>query len=803
MGLPDRVRQAGARLSSGTAASIVVALQVLLAPAVNPQAATQQRVYVSASVTTTTSILPAYNKDSATGVLSLLPNAPFADRLEGGALAIDGQGRFLFVLNPESNSISMFQIDASTGALSEVPNSPFAAGPTVNPNLAPSLPVSLAAEKSGNYLYVGYANGDSSTTSAVVPFAIDAASLRLVLTPQLALDFGSGAPIQMAADGKGLHLYVELGPGGNQGSSSAGTLVFAIDPANGVLTQTGNAGDGADFGRAIAMDPQGRFFFDGWGQSQGFLDSGVISPVDGTSNVSFTVDLGQNVFPSTLLVDGSGKFLYVQTGPGLLIYAIDGTTGALTLLDGPLSQFNFAKGKTAVDTMGPYLYSLDRSGVEAFQIDAQSGALVEISGAPFSIGSSAATGSLGLAITGSAVQSVSGPAAQIFPSSLDLGQVPMGQTSATKIVSIVNVGDQPLAIIGISIAGANSGDFAQSNACAAVLAPNVDCSVSILFTPSQAGIERASLQISDNAAGSPQTAPLTGTGLIAQGSVTLAPGSVDFGTLAQSAVTTRNVQLTNSGSGALHVSGIALSGSNPGDFSETNTCTGVAIAAQTSCLISVSFVPQTEGRRTASLVITDDGAGSPQSVVLSGSGVTAFQLSAQGATSATINAGQTAQYALVASPGPGFAGSISLQCNGAPSGARCNVSPAAITFDATNPQTFQVSVATTSGASLLPSDVSSPELWTSPFIAAFMAVACLIFLRWKRGTKCGHRAHAQIAATAVACGVLLLAAGCGSANSSPARLTRAGTPRGTTLLSVVATSGTLPQQSIQLTLTVN
>jgi hypothetical protein len=32
-------------------------------------------------------------------------------------------------------------------------------------------------------------------TSALVPFAIDAANLRLILTPQLSLDFGNGAPV--------------------------------------------------------------------------------------------------------------------------------------------------------------------------------------------------------------------------------------------------------------------------------------------------------------------------------------------------------------------------------------------------------------------------------------------------------------------------------------------------------------------------------------------------------------------------------------------------------------------------------
>jgi hypothetical protein len=215
-----------------------------------------------------------------------------------------------------------------------VPNWPFAAGPTANPNIAPSQPILLATEISGKFLHVGYANGDSTTTSALIPFAIDAVNLAIVLTPQLSRDFGNGAPVQVLADPSGWRLYVGRGPAGSQSASSAGTTVYSIDSSNGVLTAAGNAGGGSDLGRAIAIDPQGRFFFDGWGQSQGFIDSGVISPVHGTSSASFTQDRGQGVYPLAIFVESSGKYLYAQTNSGLLIYAINQTTGATTFLSG-------------------------------------------------------------------------------------------------------------------------------------------------------------------------------------------------------------------------------------------------------------------------------------------------------------------------------------------------------------------------------------------------------------------------------------------------------------------------------------
>jgi hypothetical protein len=54
--------------------------------------------------------------------------------------------------------------------------------------------------------------------------------------------------------------------------------------------------------------------------------------------------LGARVFPSVLFAENSGKFLYAQTGAGLLIYSIDQNSGALMLASGLLRSFAFAQG---------------------------------------------------------------------------------------------------------------------------------------------------------------------------------------------------------------------------------------------------------------------------------------------------------------------------------------------------------------------------------------------------------------------------------------------------------------------------
>jgi hypothetical protein len=120
----------------------------------------QQYVYAGVPLASATSKIAAFSKDSSTGGLSLIPSSPTLDKLEGGSMAVDALGRFLFVLDSATSKISMFQIDGNTGALNEVPASPFSAGPTENPGLAPTSPISIAAEASGQFLYVGYAFGN-------------------------------------------------------------------------------------------------------------------------------------------------------------------------------------------------------------------------------------------------------------------------------------------------------------------------------------------------------------------------------------------------------------------------------------------------------------------------------------------------------------------------------------------------------------------------------------------------------------------------------------------------------------------
>src|SRR5207247_8134408 len=190
--------------------------------------------------------------------------------------------------------------------------------------------------------------------------------------------------------------------------------------------------------------------------------------------------------------------------------------------------------------------------------------------------------------------------------------------------------------------GTNSGAFAQNNNCPmspSTLAASASCTINVTFTPSVGGTRTGTLTVTDNAGGSPQTASLTGTG-VAPGA-TLSPASLTFAS--QNVGTTSAPQaatLSNSGSTALSIGSIAITGADSGDFAQTNNC-GSSLAAGAQCTINVTFTPSAGGTRTATLTVTDSASGSPQTASLSGTGVASAALSPTSLTFTSQNVGTT------------------------------------------------------------------------------------------------------------------------------------------------------------------
>jgi subtilase family serine protease len=106
-----------------------------------------------------------------------------------------------------------------------------------------------------------------------------------------------------------------------------------------------------------------------------------------------------------------------------------------------------------------------------------------------------------------------GPAVSLSPTSLTWGKILVGTTSGKKTVTVTNTGNATLDITSIK-ASANYAVVAASKKlnCGSTLAAGASCEFKVTFTPNKTGVITGTVTLTDNAANSPQTVNLTGTG---------------------------------------------------------------------------------------------------------------------------------------------------------------------------------------------------------------------------------------------------------------------------------------------------
>ena len=206
----------------------------------------------------------------------------------------------------------------------------------------------------------------------------------------------------------------------------------------------------------------------------------------------------------------------------------------------------------------------------------------------------------------------------VSPSPLDFRTVNLN-TSHTASVTLTNVGTAAVTVSSASITPgtANAAAYTFVNHCTTPLKTGKSCTITVTFLANAVGTLTATLNITDSAVGSPQHVSLTGTVIdpVAQ----FNPTQLGFGTHPVNSSTILPVQLTNTGSTSLIISGIAVVGTNSGEFSQTNDCPAV-LTPTGGCTIWVSFAPTVKGARTGTLTITDNVAAGQSTVPLTGTG---------------------------------------------------------------------------------------------------------------------------------------------------------------------------------------
>jgi hypothetical protein len=97
--------------------------------------------------------------------------------------------------------------------------------------------------------------------------------------------------------------------------------------------------------------------------------------------------------------------------------------------------------------------------------------------------------------------------AQVSTATIIFASQSVGTTSGSQAVTVSNLGAAQMTVGSVTI----SGDFTQSGSCS-VIAPGASCSLAVTFKPMTTGARTGTLSIAANAAGSPYTVNLSGTG---------------------------------------------------------------------------------------------------------------------------------------------------------------------------------------------------------------------------------------------------------------------------------------------------
>src|SRR5207237_10093064 len=107
--------------------------------------------------------------------------------------------------------------------------------------------------------------------------------------------------------------------------------------------------------------------------------------------------------------------------------------------------------------------------------------------------------------------------------------------------------------------GTNSGDSAPTNNRTPAVPLGQTCTITVTFTPTATGTRSATLSVTDNASGSPQTLGLTGVG--GTGAMAFSPTSLSFASQivgANSAA--KSITVTNTGTATLTFNALAANG---------------------------------------------------------------------------------------------------------------------------------------------------------------------------------------------------------------------------------------------------
>ena len=321
--------------------------------------------------------ISGYSIDPATGSWTAVPGSPFMAGSSPVDMAVAPTGKFAYAVNRGSQNISTYAINAATGALSEISGSPF---PTAD------QPWRASVDNTGRYLFVGL------SLRQVSAYTINANTGSLAEI--------SGSPYSQGPLGLNSDLIVD--PHGYfllyVANTGLGIYGYTIDFDTGALSLV----QGSPFwnlffpetSACLATDPQSKFLYVAYDGQFSFVYLDFYRVEWATGNLTLAgVWAGGGapgeVTPSSLVVDPSGRFLYLTDSRNdkVFAYAINAASGFLSELAGSPFSTGLSPASMAIEPTGKFAYvaNFGSNTVSAYSINSTTGVLTPISGSPFPV----------------------------------------------------------------------------------------------------------------------------------------------------------------------------------------------------------------------------------------------------------------------------------------------------------------------------------------------------------------------------------------------------------------------------------
>lgn len=356
--------------------------------------------------------------------------------------------------------------------------------------------------------------------------------------------------------------------------------------------------------------------------------AGILSGYKATTGYDLTTGLGSfnvanlvNAWPTSTATTSVTVTPTSFSFPSTTVGATSSTKGVITLKNTGTTVETISSAALS----GPSSISFSDTTTCGSTLAANASCTYTISFKPATAGTRTATftitdtaGSQKVALSGTAV-AASTLTVTLLPTSLAFPNTAVGSTSDAQAITLKNTGSASVTIKSIVLGGTNPTSFVQLNSCGTTLASGASCSIYAAFKPASAAALKATVVVTDTATASPQSVALSGTGTAAP-TVKISPTSISFPTTkAGTTSEAQTVTITNTGTSTLTLNSITLTGTNPADFQAIDTC-GATLAPNAACSVYVAFKPVSAAAFKATLSIADNGAASPQTVALTGTG---------------------------------------------------------------------------------------------------------------------------------------------------------------------------------------